>query len=62
MAFQAWFLGLSAVAISFALWGFMKFEADGEVRFPEIKVDIWKQVSAEDREQFEIRKYVKKNG
>ncbi len=41
---------------------FMKFEADGEVRFPEINVDIWKQVSAEDREQFEIRKYVKKNG
>ena len=38
---------------------FMKFEAEGEVKFPEINNDIWHQVSTEDREQFEIRKYVK---
>lgn len=41
---------------------FMKFEAVGEVKFPEIKNDIWKLVSTEYREQFEIRKYVKKYG
>jgi dihydrofolate reductase len=41
---------------------FMKFEADGEVKFPEINVDIWKLVSTEDREQFEIRVYVRKDG
>lgn len=38
---------------------FMKFEAEGTVKFPEIKNDIWQLVSSEDREQFEIRKYVK---
>jgi len=41
---------------------FMKFEAEGEVKFPEIKSDIWKLVSTEDREQFEIRIFVKKDG
>ena len=41
---------------------FMKFEAEGEVKFPEIKNDIWKRVSIEDREQFEIIRYVKING
>jgi len=41
---------------------FMKFEADGEVKFPEIKNDIWQLVSSEDREQFEIRMYVRKDG
>jgi len=41
---------------------FMKFEAEGEVKFPEIKNDIWKLVSTEDRQQFEIRTYVKING
>ena len=40
----------------------MKFEAEGEVKFPEIKNDIWKLVSTEDRQQFEIRTYVKING
>ncbi len=35
---------------------FMKFEAEGEVIFPEIKSEIWQQVSKEEREQFEIRK------
>jgi dihydrofolate reductase len=41
---------------------FMKFEAEGEVIFPEIKSETWQQVLKEEREQFEIRKYVRKNG
>ena len=41
---------------------FMKFEADGEVTFPEIKSNDWRIESTEDREQFEIRRYVRKNG
>ena len=41
---------------------FMKFEADGEVKFPEIKSEIWQLVSTEDREKFEIKKYIRKNG
>ena len=41
---------------------FMKFKADGEVTFPEIKADDWRIESTENREQFEIRRYVKKNG
>lgn len=40
---------------------FMKFEAEGEVTFPKIKPDTWQLVSTEDREQFEIRRYVKLN-
>jgi dihydrofolate reductase len=38
---------------------FMKFNAEGEVTFPEIKSEEWKQISSEDREQFEIRTYVR---
>jgi dihydrofolate reductase len=41
---------------------FMKFEAEGEVKFPEIQSHIWKKVSNEDREQFEIIRYVRKDG
>lgn len=41
---------------------FMKFEAEGEVTFPEIKPVTWKLVSTEDREQFEVRRYGKING
>jgi dihydrofolate reductase len=41
---------------------FMKFEADGEVKFPEIQNDTWQLVTTEDREQFEIRMYVRKDG
>ena len=41
---------------------FMKFEAEGEVTFPLIKQDTWQLVSTEDREQFEIRRYVKIDG
>jgi hypothetical protein len=39
----------------------MKFEAEGEITFPKFKLDIWQLVSTEDREQFEIRRYVKIN-
>ena len=41
---------------------FMKFEAEGEVKFPEIKSAIWQLVSTEDREKFEIKKYLRKDG
>lgn len=41
---------------------FMKFEAAGDVTFPEIKNTEWQLQSSQDREQFEIRVYVKKNG
>ena len=40
----------------------MKFEANGEVRFPEIKSNTWQLVSTEDREKFEIKKYIRKDG
>ena len=52
-------------AMSFAdqlILSFMKFEAEGEVKFPEIKNEIWQLVSTEDREKFEIKKYIRKNG
>ena len=52
-------------AIQFAdemILSFMKFEAEGEVKFPEIKNDIWRLVSTEDREEFEIKKFERKNG
>lgn len=35
----------------------MKFEAHGEVRFPEFDSSIWKVVSTEDYEKFEIFRY-----
>jgi dihydrofolate reductase len=41
---------------------FMKFNAEGEVTFPVIKPEEWKQVSSEDRRQFEIRNYVRNDG
>jgi len=40
---------------------FMKFEAQGEVKFPEIKNDSWQLVSTEDREKFAIKKYIRKD-
>ena len=52
-------------AMSFAdelILSFMKFEAEGEVKFPEIKSVIWQLVSTEDREKFEIKKYVRRDG
>jgi dihydrofolate reductase len=41
---------------------FMKFDAEGEVKFPEIENHIWQKVSLEDRDQFEIIRYVRKDG
>ncbi|MGB5287327.1 MAG: dihydrofolate reductase [Ignavibacteriaceae bacterium] len=41
---------------------FMKFEAEGDVFFPEFESDTWQKVSSEDREQFEIVKYIRKHG
>ncbi len=41
---------------------FMKFDAEGEILFPEIEEDKWEKKSSEDREQFEIVRYVRKNG
>ena len=40
---------------------FMKFEADGEITFPEILTSGWRIESTEDQEQFEIRRYIRKN-
>lgn len=41
---------------------FMKFEAEGEVKFPEIKTDTWQLVSTEDREKFAIKRYIRNDG
>lgn len=38
----------------------MKFDAEGDVFFPRIDPEIWKEVSRETREQFDIIRYVKK--
>jgi dihydrofolate reductase len=40
---------------------FMKFEAEGEITFPKFKPNIWQLVSTEDREKFEIKRYMKIN-
>lgn len=40
---------------------FMKFEAEGEIKFPEISDDSWIEDSREDREKFEIVKFVRKS-
>ena len=41
---------------------YMKFEAEGDIFFPKFDTDEWEKKSTEDREQFEIVTYVKKNG
>ncbi|HVO73998.1 MAG TPA: dihydrofolate reductase [Ignavibacteriaceae bacterium] len=38
---------------------FMKFNAEGDVYFPEISSKVWKEKSREDRSEFEIVRYVK---
>lgn len=38
----------------------MKFEAEGEVKFPEFSKNEWDIISRDDREEFEIVKYVRK--
>ena len=40
---------------------FMKFEAEGEVKFPEINDDDWMKEKIRDHELFEIFRYVRKN-
>lgn len=35
----------------------MKFEAEGEIRFPEFSDDLWKVISTDDHEKFEIFRY-----
>ena len=39
----------------------MKFEAEGEVSFPEFDVNDWEIISKDDREKFEIVTYKRKN-
>lgn len=41
---------------------FMKFEAEGDVHFPNFDKEKWEITSTEDREQFEIVRYNRKNG
>jgi dihydrofolate reductase len=40
---------------------FMKFEAEGEVKFPKINYDEWNIEKINDHELFEIYRYVRKN-
>lgn len=40
---------------------FMKFEAEGEVKFPKISNDDWNIEKINDQELFEIFRYVRKN-
>ena len=40
---------------------FMKFEAEGEVKFPKINDGEWKRDKIKDHELFEIFRYVRKN-
>jgi len=40
---------------------FMKFDAEGEVKFPSINNDDWNTEKIKDHELFEIFRYVRKN-
>ncbi len=40
---------------------FMKFEAEGEVKFPSINNDDWEIEKIRDHELFEVFRYVRKN-
>ena len=40
---------------------FMKFEAEGEVKFPTINSDDWKIEKIRDHELFEVFRYLRKN-
>lgn len=39
---------------------YMKFDADGEINFPEITENDWEINSRDDREKFEVVKYTRK--
>lgn len=50
-------------AIEFAdemIISIMKFEAEGDIFFPEIDLDLWKEVSRDKRDKFDIITYVKR--
>jgi len=40
----------------------MKFNAEGDVYFPEINPEEWEEVSRDDRSEFEIVHYVRRDG
>lgn len=40
----------------------LKFEAEGEIKFPELDYADWEIIFTEDREQFKIVRYTRKNG
>ena len=40
----------------------MKFEAEGEVLFPEFTENEWKKVSTVNRDKFEVVRFIKLNG
>jgi dihydrofolate reductase len=40
----------------------LKFEAEGEIKFPELDSADWEKIFTEEREQFEIVRYARKNG
>ena len=51
-------------AISIAdemILSFMKFDAEGEVKFPELNNKNWNLVSTEDRDKFEIKRFLRKD-
>lgn len=39
----------------------MKFEAEGEVKFPKFDINDWEVISKDEREKFEIVTYSRKN-
>lgn len=51
-------------SISFAdemIISHMKFDVVGEVKFPDFNVDDWKIISREEKEEFEIVTYLRRN-
>jgi len=51
-------------SISFAdemIISHMKFDVVGEVKFPDFNVDDWKIISRDEKEEFEIVTYLRKN-
>ena len=41
---------------------YLKFDAEGEIIFPEIDYQEWRMVFTEDREQFKIVRYLRTDG
>ena len=51
-------------SISFAdemIISHMKFDVVGEVKFPDFNVDDWKIISREEKEEFEVVTYLRRN-